>query len=293
MFTAFHSKNKITLGTVLLLALFAGISLLFWKFKDGQQIACTMEAKLCPDGSYVGRTGPLCEFAQCSGENAESGWITYSDTIQGITFRYPKELTTAYIHTVDWPPKVQIVEGPLTCTEAGEETARAGRTERRMVDNREYCVTLVSEGAAGSVYTQYAYAFPTQGKVSIFTFSLRTVQCRNYDEEEKSRCESEREVFYLDGLVDKIAKTLEIKEETGNNGSIGEFWGSIQGSVLLALHVPWLWILPTRSARISPSRLDSPSLPPTSPVSLRNLVPIKTESSISKFPQANTQFAPL
>ncbi len=27
--------------------------------------ACTMEAKLCPDGSYVGRTGPNCEFSAC------------------------------------------------------------------------------------------------------------------------------------------------------------------------------------------------------------------------------------
>lgn len=27
--------------------------------------ACTMEAKLCPDGSAVGRTGPNCEFAKC------------------------------------------------------------------------------------------------------------------------------------------------------------------------------------------------------------------------------------
>jgi hypothetical protein len=27
--------------------------------------ACTLEAKLCPDGSAVGRTGPNCEFAAC------------------------------------------------------------------------------------------------------------------------------------------------------------------------------------------------------------------------------------
>ena len=27
---------------------------------------CTMEAKICPDGSSVGRTGPNCEFAACS-----------------------------------------------------------------------------------------------------------------------------------------------------------------------------------------------------------------------------------
>ena len=29
------------------------------------QKACTMEAKLCPDGSAVGRSGPNCEFAPC------------------------------------------------------------------------------------------------------------------------------------------------------------------------------------------------------------------------------------
>lgn len=28
-------------------------------------IACTEEAKLCSDGSSVGRTGPNCEFADC------------------------------------------------------------------------------------------------------------------------------------------------------------------------------------------------------------------------------------
>jgi hypothetical protein len=27
--------------------------------------ACTQEAKLCPNGSYVGRTGPNCEFSPC------------------------------------------------------------------------------------------------------------------------------------------------------------------------------------------------------------------------------------
>jgi hypothetical protein len=28
-------------------------------------VACTMEAKLCPDGSYVSRSGPKCEFSAC------------------------------------------------------------------------------------------------------------------------------------------------------------------------------------------------------------------------------------
>ncbi len=28
-------------------------------------VACTMEARMCPDGSSVGRTGPNCEFEAC------------------------------------------------------------------------------------------------------------------------------------------------------------------------------------------------------------------------------------
>ena len=41
--------------------------------------ACTQEAMLCPDGSYVGRTGPNCEFAPCptppAGTQMEDGTI--------------------------------------------------------------------------------------------------------------------------------------------------------------------------------------------------------------------------
>lgn len=29
-------------------------------------VACTMEARMCPDGTYVGRTGPNCEFTPCA-----------------------------------------------------------------------------------------------------------------------------------------------------------------------------------------------------------------------------------
>ncbi len=32
-------------------------------------VACTMDAKICPDGSGVGRIPPACDFAPCPGEN--------------------------------------------------------------------------------------------------------------------------------------------------------------------------------------------------------------------------------
>lgn len=35
-------------------------------------VACTTEAKLCPDGSAVGRTGPNCEFVECPATNTNN-----------------------------------------------------------------------------------------------------------------------------------------------------------------------------------------------------------------------------
>lgn len=34
---------------------------------ETEQITCTAEAKICPDGSSVGRVPPRCEFAPCPG----------------------------------------------------------------------------------------------------------------------------------------------------------------------------------------------------------------------------------
>lgn len=36
---------------------------------EPEPVACTMDAKLCPDGSYVGRQGPNCEFTACPTES--------------------------------------------------------------------------------------------------------------------------------------------------------------------------------------------------------------------------------
>ncbi len=38
--------------------------------ENGSPQACTLEAKICPDGSAVGRTGPNCEFAACPESSA-------------------------------------------------------------------------------------------------------------------------------------------------------------------------------------------------------------------------------
>jgi hypothetical protein len=37
--------------------------------------ACTRDAKICPDGSTIGRTGPSCEFAACPTANTSVGTL--------------------------------------------------------------------------------------------------------------------------------------------------------------------------------------------------------------------------
>ena len=72
MFFEHQSKSKRILFIFFVLVLLTGVSYFAWIIfvRQPELVACTKEAKLCPDGSYVGRTGPGCEFAECpSGSN--------------------------------------------------------------------------------------------------------------------------------------------------------------------------------------------------------------------------------
>jgi hypothetical protein len=114
-----------------------------------------------------------------------------------------------YISTVDWPPAVTIKNGSYTCTQAGDENARAGRTEERTIDGQKYCVTVVTEGAAGSIYNQYAYLTEAgNNQLKISTFSIRLVQCGNYPEPKMTECQNERDSFNVDEYVIKDLQGL-------------------------------------------------------------------------------------
>ena len=58
------------IGAILLLVL-GYVANNFWPLsnfnigKGEEDIYCTMEAKMCPDGSYVGRVAPNCDFSPC------------------------------------------------------------------------------------------------------------------------------------------------------------------------------------------------------------------------------------
>jgi hypothetical protein len=78
MFTKQQSKNYLFLTLLIAVLVVLSIALAAWWnpmswgiwnsifHKQTQNpIVCTMDAKLCPDGSYVSRQGPKCEFADC------------------------------------------------------------------------------------------------------------------------------------------------------------------------------------------------------------------------------------
>lgn len=64
-------------------------------------VACTMDAKICPDGSAVGRIGPNCEFAPCRGGaivkpiRQDDGFMQFNNlTVQSVSgTNVPAEIT--------------------------------------------------------------------------------------------------------------------------------------------------------------------------------------------------------
>ena len=55
-------------GTILIVIVWGGWAV-YESLRDGDGggggVVCILDAKQCPDGSYVGRVPPSCEFAQC------------------------------------------------------------------------------------------------------------------------------------------------------------------------------------------------------------------------------------
>ena len=68
-FNALPTPTKIIIAFALAVVIFVGAFLLGIKYDEETSVnhtaPCTEEAKLCPDGSSVGRVGPTCEFAAC------------------------------------------------------------------------------------------------------------------------------------------------------------------------------------------------------------------------------------
>lgn len=100
---------------------------------------CTMEAKLCPDGSYVSRTGPNCKFAECP---TVKGDVTIAKIGQTITIAGVSVSPMAVLQDSRCPIDV-------TCIQAGTVVVK---TQLQKINSAPQIVSLtlgsptVSEG---------------------------------------------------------------------------------------------------------------------------------------------------
>jgi len=133
------------------------------------------------------------------------------------------DLDTEYIGSQDWkviiineeeeyPPKFKISEGQIDCQITSSESALPSRTVKRKIDGRIYCIESVSEGAAGTVYTQYTYSTIKNGSLIMVSCVIRYPQCINYSEPYRTECANERERFDLDKIIGYIVKNLSVKK---------------------------------------------------------------------------------
>ena len=146
------------------------------------------------------------DVPQISGGSVPEGWIVSAG--DGLAFSYPEAISASYIGMIIWPPQGYLLgAGPISCVEA--KTA-IGQTSKRVIEGNTYCVTENTEGAAGTISTQYAYAFEKGGQVAALIFSLRYRQCANFPEPKKAECETERKTFSVDKLANTIAQSFKI-----------------------------------------------------------------------------------
>ncbi|NCT55007.1 hypothetical protein GW758_03580 [Candidatus Falkowbacteria bacterium] len=101
-------------------------------------------------------------------------------------------------------PKLEswVENSQIECNETPLESSLPLRISKKEINGNKYCIGASSEGAAGSVYTQYAYITVIGDNVYSVQFVARYPNCDNYSEEESIKCQTERESFDLDILVD-------------------------------------------------------------------------------------------
>lgn len=198
--------QKIVLFSALVLLVAAGAIYTLYQYLHITTAAveptyCTMDAMECPDGSYVGRTGPDCEFAACPAVDdapVDPNMTEVIDSERRVTFSYPKSLGSDYLR-LNEQPVVTVISGSVDCMGNALHIVDGGST---------YCVTESSEGAAGSTYTTYTYDTERNGNKVTVTFVVQMPQCLNYDEPMQGACKKDQEAFNPDELADQIVESI-------------------------------------------------------------------------------------
>ena len=210
---------------IIILSLIIAGGIATWKFYSRSKkqtvgpAVCTQEAKQCPDGSYVGRTGPNCEFAKCPIVNmnidANQSSQKFPDATQWVSFQYSDNLTTKYIRAQTWPPKVTSSDNAFSCNPTPDQKGLPEVVALITINGRSYCKHTFGEGTAGSIYARYIYLTEKNSKLVSVDFTLQYPDCSNYEDPKKTECFKEGTALNsdysdLEVLVDQFAQSVKM-----------------------------------------------------------------------------------
>lgn len=178
-------------------------------------VACTQEAKICPDGSSVGRTGPDCEFTQCPLVQT-AGWKTQANTQYGFELKYPAE----FFDAVNQEPKILVGDCdytvfPEACPNindlvAKDMTGSGGDIkavsdnlaspnywqnsggEKSTINDATYCLYQTEDAATGHHYDTYYYTTVVNKQCLVVNFSTSATDCSFYLPIEKGNTQQQQ-----------------------------------------------------------------------------------------------------
>lgn len=142
------------------------------------------------------------------------------DNFNQDKYKQPETLKANYISFQDYSFSIfevdeykgtefRVENGEINCDTTDQTSSLPLRISKTNINGQKYCIGAFSEGAAGSVYTEYAYATVIEDNLYLVTMLARYPNCSNYPDKERMECEAERESFNLDSKIDdEIKKNL-------------------------------------------------------------------------------------
>lgn len=162
--------------------------------KSPEPIACTEEARLCPDGSSVGRTGANCEFATCpvftppiatstiaTSTDETANRKSYADKQNGYEFKYPENFGANVWHPVFWPLKSTVVPTGQDAVKIGcpdleaiDASGKIPQGQKISFNNLDFSYSTSTGAAAGSLYSTYCFITKKEANNYVLEFSIRS-----------------------------------------------------------------------------------------------------------------------
>lgn len=186
---------------------------------QNQPVVCTQEAKPCPDGSFVSRTGVNCEFDQCPDEFAT--WQTYNNDQYGFEFKHPVDfwgLAGLVVSKKDCNFVDFSADCPITKNILNQELSANGFSgigissiipQKAIYNSNLFCLYNYTEGAAGTSYNNSFYVVAKNNNCTILKIITPYPNCQNYLPLEAGNAEQEKNYNNCVASNQQKPKTLE------------------------------------------------------------------------------------